>query len=175
MRTQYGYAVRTGPDEEPVPEIPPGGALWPSVTHWIDQGSVGSAALSFCINHLGYHMLALPDPNHRVWNAVKMATQKSKAFFWKTIAQLTLVFNLNYGPFGSSRWFSEKKRFFSSEWAAEVTEHDARFRLYAPAIAQDLGWPEPTTEADQRSILQRRAGNEELCAERPTSKDHEMV
>ena len=38
-----------------------------------------------------------PDPNHRVWNDIKLASQRANKFWWRCIAQCALIFNSNYG------------------------------------------------------------------------------
>ena len=71
--------------------------------------AMGAAALHYLIISLGYFMQAFADPNHRVWNDIKLAAQRTRSFLWKSIIQLMLVFNLNYGPYGQGHWFEEKK------------------------------------------------------------------
>ena len=147
-----GFCVRDTESGSQRAEIPPGAARWPGITHWVDQGSVGAAGLNFCMHRLGYHMVMLPDPNHRVWNDIKGATQRCAGFYWKTIVQMTLVFNLNYGPYGKGRWFHDKRAFFE-EWLSTVTEADAHFLRYAPQIAEDVGLPPPVTAEDRQRVL----------------------
>ena len=53
--------------------------------------------------------IALFDPYHRAWNNLKTALKRAKCNAWKTVLELTLVANLNYGPFGSSAWHFKKK------------------------------------------------------------------
>ena len=164
-----GFVTIVLPDGTERPEIPPGNELWPGVVHWVDQGSVGASALNFCINALGYHMVMFPDPNHRVWNDIKAAAQKSKEYFWKTIVQLTLVFNLNYGPFGKSRWFHDKKAFFEA-WAAQATVHDPHFQRYAAHIAEDIGASPPATEAEHQQLLDSVLGMKSFVTKGPLVK-----
>jgi len=156
------------------PELPPDlGMAQRCMVHWVDQGSIGGAALQYLIHKERYCMLQLPDPNHRVWNDVKAACSSAMLPLWRaarlqqpeeqrwawhargsaragrvlwasrktrrearlatcsvlhqcgdvraasepsgvcmsscvrvrrTIVQLTLVFNLPYGPFGKGSW-----------------------------------------------------------------------
>jgi hypothetical protein len=121
--------------------------------HWIDQGSIGAAAMNFCINSLMYFMLVMPDPNHRVWNDIKLAAQKAQRYWWRTFVQMTLVYNLAYGPFGKGHWFDEKSTYFN-QWKAEYTAQSPAFQKYAASIAKDLGKEEPETADDFEALFQ---------------------
>jgi hypothetical protein len=46
-----------------------------------------------------------------------------------------MVFNLNYGPFGSGSWFADKKGWLL-EFMASVKAHDQLFGKYAGHIAK---------------------------------------
>ena len=124
----------------------------PTQVHCTDQGSVGAAGMFFLIFSLGYFMQVFPDPNHRVWNDIKLAAQRCNCFLWRTIVQLTHVFNLNYGPFGKGHHFDEKKRFWE-DWKASIDIDDPFFRKHAPAIAKEIGLPEPSSTADFECLL----------------------
>ena len=95
-----------------VAELPALPAQLPVLTVFADQGSIGWAGLHFAMHHM--HLLAavFPDPSHRVWNDIKLAAQRCRLYLWRTICELCLVFNVNYGPFGKGHWFSEKKQAF---------------------------------------------------------------
>ena len=95
-----------------VAELPAEPAHLPVLTVFADQGSIGWAGLHFAMHHL--HLLAgvFPDPSHRVWNDIKLASQHCGCYLWKTICELCLVFNVNYGPFGKGHWFSQKSDAF---------------------------------------------------------------
>lgn len=54
---------------------------------------------------------------------------------WTIILYFTMVFNLNYGPFGSGSWFADKKGWLL-EFMASVKAHDHRFIKYAGHIAK---------------------------------------
>ncbi len=123
------------------------------MVHFADQGSINTAGIYFLQNHLGYYMLLLPDPNHRMWNDIKGAAQKCTAYLWRTMVLFTLVFNLNYSPFGKGAWFDSKKDWFTN-WAATATIEDPWFRKYAHAIAEDHKQPPPQTEDEYSTLLE---------------------
>ena len=81
-----------------------------------------------------------------------MALQRASRFWWRAVVGFTLVFNLNYGPFGKGHWFQEKKNFADS-WFASITISNATFVKYAPAIAADFGLEAPETDADYERLL----------------------
>jgi hypothetical protein len=118
-----------------------------------DQGSIGTAGLHFLVNFLGYFLVLLPDPNHRIWNDIKTACQRATRFWWKTLVSLTLVFNLNYGPFGKGHWFDKKKAFFE-DWKDKASVNDALFQKYAPRIAEDNDLPAPETPEQFHHLLE---------------------
>jgi len=74
-----------------------------------DQGSIGWSGFSFAMHHMQLLSAVFADPNHRVWNDIKLAAQTCTACLWRTICEMTLVFNINYGPFGKGHWFAAKR------------------------------------------------------------------
>ena len=103
-----GYAVRNTTTGEKKPEMPPGKK--PSkatASFWTDQGSVGMAGINFLLFHMGYFILYFADMSHRVWNDLKAAFKRGGT--WRCVTYLTLVFNLNYKPFGKGAWMGKKK------------------------------------------------------------------
>ena len=174
VKVGTGYSIRTAETEELIPEVPTDHSMWPSMVHWVDQGSVGAAALNFCIDALGYHMLALPDPNHRVWNDIKMAAQKSKVYFWKTIVQLTLVFNLNYGPFRQQPLVHGEAEFFQGLGG---THHRAR-QPFSAMCARDCRGPWLARPEHRRRLSAHPhscPGHEQFCQQGPTGQNHALV
>ena len=147
------FAVHDTDTETLTEEQPPDKKEWPSVVHCIDQGSVGSSVMHYLMHSAGYFMVVLPDPKHRVWNDIKMAAQHSRQFYWRTIVQMTLVFNLNYGPFGKGSWYEEKKTFFE-QWCAQASTDDPWFLKYQARIAQDVG-ATCTCAEDDTALLRR--------------------
>ena len=67
-----------------------------------DRGPLPTSSMNFVVCKLGALVLQRPDENHQKWGDVKAASQKSRCKIWRTILGSTLVYNLNYGPFGSS-------------------------------------------------------------------------
>lgn len=61
--------------------------------------------------------------------------EESLAQCWTIVLYFTMVFNLNYGPFGSGSWFAQKK-----EWMEEFIHlcdsTSPKFRNYAGRIAK---------------------------------------
>jgi len=156
-----GYAVATAQAVDAqgrldpsalVPELPDDLHKQPTFVHFIDQGSVGASSMNFLINSLGYFMLLLPDPNHRVWNDIKNAMQRSSRFWWETVVFFTLVFNVNYGPFGKGHHFDEKKQFFEN-WKCTATVDSEEFLRHKAGIAKDNGLPDPESVEDMENLL----------------------
>ena len=117
----------------------------------LDQGSSGWAAGQYLLHR---HQLALRvfgDPFHRIWNDVRGAARQSRAAAWRTMLEMTLVFNLNTGPFGSGAWASTKRdmqqRFLEREGPSSPA-----FLQYASAMAKDRGEADPVTDADYQRL-----------------------
>ena len=54
---------------------------------------------------------------------------------WTIILYFTMVFNLNYGPFGSGSWYADKKRWLM-EFMDKCSSHSSFFMKYAGRIAK---------------------------------------
>lgn len=75
-----------------------------------DQGPNNLSALNFLtLSPEALMMWTAYDPYHRAWNDIKNSLKKSVCGAWRVVLEMTLVANLNYGPFGSSAWFFKKK------------------------------------------------------------------
>eukprot|EP00438_Fugacium_kawagutii_P019946 Skav209629 [mRNA] locus=scaffold4224:82940:87399:+ [translate_table: standard] len=108
-----------------------------------DQGPVNVPAL----NYMMYSAEALLvtsqwDVYHRCWNDIKLAGKRSLCKIWSVILQLTLLFNVNYGPFGSGSWF-HRKRSTLEEFLATHSHTSPCFDQYQSLICLERGLPEP--------------------------------
>ena len=105
----YIYNEETGSQVVEVPVDMDLGVV-PCLLSISDQGPNNVAALSFLtLSSEALIVWTAFDPYHRAWNDVKNALKRSVCRGWRAVLQLTLVANLNYGPFGSSNWFYKKK------------------------------------------------------------------
>jgi len=157
------FGVKNITTGEAKPEIPAGWKPEFTASLFADQGSTGAAACNFLTFYCGYLMCRFNDVNHRVWNDVKSSFKKSRAYTWRVITYFTLVFNINYNPFGKGAWFESKKNRWE-DWCKYTTIHNQRFRRYAPSIAEDYNkrhartqgfvpLPRPESDADFQAIL----------------------
>ena len=137
-------------NEQIVPEVPVDMDLGklPCLVSISDQGPNIIGA----VNYLQYHpefsilFLALFDPFHRAWNDLKLALKRCSYNGWKTVLELTLVCNINYGPFGSSAWFFKKKAKHADFMATE-SAYSQMFQRYQHRICQEKRIKEPATFA----------------------------
>jgi len=129
------------------PEVPNGISLGdvPCLVSISDQGPaiIGSS------NYLMYSEQALMfwavfDPFHRCWNDLKSAMKKTMCSAWRVVLELTLVANINYGPFGSSTWHFKKRAKLEDFLARHTTGSDL-WQKYQHLICQERKVPEPTT------------------------------
>ena len=71
-----------------------------------DQGGINRAGLDYLAFKLNLSLHIQFDPYHRGWNDVKESLKKSNLF--KTFLSYALLWNVNYGPFGSKEWHQKK-------------------------------------------------------------------
>jgi hypothetical protein len=105
----YIQNEKTGETKPEAPEDFDFGAL-PALISISDQGPANTAALNYLMfSSKALLLWSLWDPYHRAWNDFKLALKRCAGDGWRTVLELTLVANMNYGPFGSGSWFFKKK------------------------------------------------------------------
>jgi hypothetical protein len=113
----------------------------------LDQGSAGWAAGQYLQHGHKLCVRVFGDPYHRIWNDVRGAARQSRGAAWRTMLEMTLVFNLNTGPFGSGAWAATKRqlqqRFLEQEGPGSPV-----FGQFASSIAKDRGEPDPVSDGD---------------------------
>ena len=142
--------------QQTVPEIPEHvdiGAL-PCLVSISDQGPNIIGAVNYLQYHAENALLfhAQFDPYHRAWNDLKLAMKKTKPNAWRVVLELTLVCNLNYGPYGSSAWFWKKKARLA-DFLATQTAFGAAWQKYAPKICQERRIREPTDPIESQDLF----------------------
>jgi hypothetical protein len=65
--------------------------------------------------------------------------QESQAQCWTIVLYFTMVFNLNYGPFGKGAWFADKQEWLQ-HFLADHDQNSPQFVKYAGKIAQAHSW-----------------------------------
>lgn len=110
-----------------------------------DQGPNNVAALNFCMfsNH-AIMLWALWDPFHRAWNDIKNCLKGTDCKAWRVVLELTLVANINYGPFGSSAWFYKKRARLEQFLQTSNVNHPL-WQQFQHLIANERRQDEPTT------------------------------
>ena len=81
------------------------------VSHCIDRGSIGSAAMNFAMSpRCGYLFATFWGPCHDGNNSAKSAAKKTAGgLVWRHIVKMAAVANFNHGPFRSGSWGLEKQ------------------------------------------------------------------
>lgn len=130
-----------------VPEVPPGldlGSI-PCLISVSDQGPNVVAGTNFLMYSKDACLfLAQYDPYHRCWNDLKTALKRSICKAWNVVLELTLVANLNYGPFGSSTWHFKKKAKLE-DFVTTKDIHHPLWQKYQHLISRERRLPEPAT------------------------------
>ena len=81
------------------------------INHTVDRGSIGTAVLAVCSGGLGRLLWNVHwGVFHDGWNAVKKAAKDvADGVLWKQVVRFSSISNLNFGPFRSGAWGSEKQ------------------------------------------------------------------
>ena len=135
----------------------------------IDQGSVGSSAMAFAMKVLKLVVALNFDPFHRAWNDMRNAMKKCKRFLWEAILSCTLIFNVGYGPFGSSSWFEKKQEWLQS-LLVDSNANSELFRRYAPFIAKERQLQELRSQEDFEVLFESLADTPHIMIKGPLCK-----
>ena len=130
--------------------VPAGIALndLPCLISMSDQGPVNLPALDMLVYRNRLVLVALSDPFHRCWNDCKWALRHSYGSLWKTLLQYSLIFNLNYGPASTKKWFLKKQQ-LATDFMATHTCDSELFRAYLPFICKERHVEEATTREER--------------------------
>lgn len=72
---------------------------------------------------------------------------------YKTMLEMTVVYNLPYGPFGSGTWFGRKHDCLQ-DFLAQHSASSTTFQEHLPYICRELGIPEPQHMAQQQDLFE---------------------
>ncbi|RYE98898.1 MAG: hypothetical protein EOO77_36410, partial [Oxalobacteraceae bacterium] len=127
--------------------------IWPSLVTATDQGSVGMAGVAFAQARapgLRLLWLAVGDPYHRGPNDVRGACKQAlRGQLRRAMLQTTVLWNLNYKPFGTGAWFHEKQALLASFLETESWQSPL-FQRFAPLLAECWDMPSDSNEDHQR-------------------------
>ena len=155
-----------------VPEVPLDFDLGdlPVLISISDQGPINWAALNYMMWSKQAHLLlCLWDPYHRAWNDCKNSAKKTKCRMWRAVLELVLLFNLSYGPFGSSQ-FHYAKRALLEDFLSSQSFSDAAWQRYQPLICSERRQPEPMRPEDSQALFESLAGLENFVNKGPLIK-----
>ena len=138
------------------PQIPTGMLLGklPVLVSISDQGPSNMAALNYIqFSKEAILCCCLYDPFHRAWNDIKLAARRARCYPYKTMLEMTVVYNLPYGPFGSGTWFGRKHDCLQ-DFLAQHSASSTTFQEHLPYICRELGIPEPQHMAQQQDLFE---------------------
>ena len=72
-----------------------------------DQGGVNRGVLDYATHYLKMVAVIAFDSHHRTWNDIKSCLKQVGVF--KSVLSFAMLFNINYGPQNSKKWFNKKK------------------------------------------------------------------
>ena len=159
--------------KEMKPEIPPDMDL-AKVACLVSISDQGPNVIA-SINYLQYHpqnsimCLALFDPFHRGWNDLKLALKRGVSGLWRTVLELTVVANLNYGPFGSGNWFWKKKAKLQDFLMSEGIDSSI-WKTYQHHICVEQRRQEPRTVEETQELFDELATMDSFTTKGPLIK-----
>ena len=78
------------------------------------------------------------DPPHRFWNSEKLGLVAGDG--WEVVAALTVVFNINHGPWRTGKWLSELSQAQSEYFAGhDKWETCPLLKAFLSLIARNKG------------------------------------
>lgn len=135
-----------------------------------DQGAVNMSALSYLMfSNEAILLHAAWDPYHRCWNDVKNACRRSSAGAWRAILELTVVFNINYGPFGQGSWFFKKQALLENI-LANAPDHQQQLQEFEALICQERRCAPPRDATERNRLLQSLSQMENFRIKGPLVK-----
>jgi len=102
-------------------------------------------------------------------NDVKTALKASKSQAWRTVLEMTLVANLNYGPFGSSAWHFKKKARLE-EFLNTNSTSDPSWSKYQPLVCKERRIAEPTDFEESQDLFQSLKAMDSFATKGPLIK-----
>lgn len=126
------------------------GRLRPTLVLFGDEGSLGYSMNWYLVYYVGLRLLPVRNTFHRQCNDCKLAV--SDFGLWCVIQLATIPFNLNFGPWESTAWFSNivqmAERLLETIDAANP-QHTALYAL----ICKDMGHYEPKGSPEHKRII----------------------
>ena len=119
----------------------------------LDQGSVGAAGAAF-LDHKGFMVHTKWDKFHRCIRDIKLTLQHCcGGVFLKTQLYTSYLWGVNYKPFGTGLFGTQKMQALNTFVATETAD-SAIFRKYVDRMARDVGMPCGTPEEREQVFQQ---------------------
>ena len=109
---------------------------WPRAVISPDQGTDGSAALSWMKFSLLLNVICIWDPSHGSWNDVRVVLKLLG--LWPMVQLVLIALNLQHGPWLEQRWFQELQQ-AAEELIAHFDPSMRLFRHFLPLMLEDAG------------------------------------
>ena len=159
-KKQYGWVRTNLATKDSAPELP-GNMLDPSTQMVLllcmDQASTNHAVADFLPSPGGFNgcVLATEDPFHRAHNDWKFALRHAIGWFEHTVLQMTVVYNLPYGPWLHAANLSARRE------AMDELMKDGRVASVIQAfalghMASDARRPVPADSAEATDMVEER-------------------
>eukprot|EP00971_Amphidinium_carterae_P327320 6458613-Amphidinium_carterae.3 len=114
-----------------------------------DQQSTQTCGIHFLQQKLKLLVAHWPDPCHMCWNDITEGI--TKAGFMGSVQCAMCVFNVAYGPFQKSAFFSDLRN-AAADISSNMSSEDSLLLRLWPSICKDAGWREPSEQgADARA------------------------
>ena len=117
-----------------------------------DQGSIGVSGLNYLSHNQNLCVTWVPDWFHRFANDLKGSLQDCQGYFYKTMLELTVVFNLSYGPFKSSTFHEDRQNWLVDLISSNSWQDEQLFLEFVPLICKERNIPEATTPEQLQAL-----------------------
>ena len=132
-----------------------------------DQGPLNLPPLDLLSYKLRAHVVVQYDPYHRAYNDLKDALRKSGLF--RTFLEMSIIFNLNYGPGGTGRWL-ERKQQTLKEILRTGSPHKEPYLSYLIYAAKERRLQDPTSAASREQLWASMGGMTSAAQKGPVMK-----
>jgi hypothetical protein len=129
------FKDRSHPECTPdMPEPAQRGHRQATLTMSADQCSMNLCFYWYLVYECGFHIMFVPDYFHRLWNDCKQAIVD--AGWWSTIPVSCFMQNVLFGPWESSKFYSDV-RTGVKEYAAAATTDDPLLVAFSSGLLRD--------------------------------------
>lgn len=153
-RNAPALADGTVAEEPELPDAVRDAAQVPLLITVSDQAQWQWSAMQFLSHPEGMHLMHIfrVDPFHRGWNNFKAACRAAHGHLLHTVIQMTVAFNVNYGPWLNAAFMGEKREALM-EYRLDQADKESWARL-VDSVAADSRAAPPGSAEEQEGLFE---------------------